>query len=441
MSVQVDKLVNVASDASNANDDQKEEWRFIKDYPKYEVSNLGRIRRNGTTIFTGSKDIAGYIRICLTNNEKNRKFNVHRLVAEAFIPNPENKPQVNHLGAKDDNRVCMLEWATAQENSLHGAKKNIMHKNNKVISIEKIDKDTNKIIKIYSSVVDIEKDGYTYDKVMLCTKGINHTHLGFKWRNKNEINKNNNKILEGEIWKSLKDSIYEEINKFTNYEVSNYGRVKGFKGKLLKPNKTTGIYIVQLTDKSQVKYMRVHRLVLMGFNIVKPEASMNEVDHINSINTDNRLENLRWANREVQCDNPNTKIKKIMKIKYIKDGVETIYTKGIRLLSKEINISREVIYKYIVLKKEYNGYLFEMLDEEQETRNTRKRNELLNINANDIKTQKIFKVKVTYNNEYKIYNSINDTCKNTDTTYPTIRKYAKSGEEYKGYRFEIINDE
>lgn len=422
-----------------------EEWRLIKDYPNYEVSNLGRVRRNGKTIFEGSKEISGYIRVCLAKNGKYIKFAMHRLVADAFIPNPENKPQVNHLGAKDDNRVCMLEWVTAKENSLHGAKKNSMNKHNQVISVAKINKDTEKIIKIYTSIVDIEKDGYIYEKILMCIQGKNHTHLGYKWQIhniENNINSadNDNINLEDEVWKPLKDSIYDEVNIYKNYEVSNFGRVKGFYDKILTPNKTTGNPVAQLTGNNKIKYMSVHRLVLMGFNIVKPNENMNEVDHINSIKTDNRLINLRWADRQVQSNNPNTKIKKIMKIKYTKECVETIYTKGIKALSKEIKISAPVIYKYIVLKREYKGYLFEMLDEEQETRNTRKRDELLKINKTDIKIKKKFKVKVIYNNEENIYCGYNNINKILKISHETIIKYAKSQKEYKGYRFDILND-
>lgn len=218
--------------------EQLEEWRVIKDYPNYEVSNMGYIRRNGKTIFKGSKSLDGYITACLSNNGKARQFKIHRLVADAFIPNPENKQQVNHLGAKDDNRVCMLEWATPSENSLHGAKKNRNNKHNKIISIAKVHKDTNEIIKVYKSIIDIQNDGYNYKKVRLCVKGQNHTHSGFKWKNNNiaydndNIKNIENQNLEGEIWRWLKDSIYNEINIYTKHQVSNYGRVKGINGKL-----------------------------------------------------------------------------------------------------------------------------------------------------------------------------------------------------------------
>ena len=81
---------------------------------------------NRTKICNGWKCRAGYIRLKLTkivNGVKIKKhFGIHRLVALAFIPNPNNKPDINHLGDKTDNRACMLEWVTATENNQHSVK-------------------------------------------------------------------------------------------------------------------------------------------------------------------------------------------------------------------------------------------------------------------------------------------------------------------------------
>ena len=98
-------------------------WRQIKDYPRYSVSNLGRVKNNDTDkVLKGYADYKGYQRVCIhCRGERIRKdLKVHRLVAEAFVPNPDNKPQVNHIdGNKQNNAASNLEFCTNQENQLH----------------------------------------------------------------------------------------------------------------------------------------------------------------------------------------------------------------------------------------------------------------------------------------------------------------------------------
>lgn len=107
-----------------------EEWKPVKEFEGlYEVSNLGRVRalskrgfeRGG--ILKQRKNTGGYMELRLSKN--NQKFNVlvHRLVAMSFIPNPDNKPCINHIdGNKQNNVVENLEWCTHKENAQHALK-------------------------------------------------------------------------------------------------------------------------------------------------------------------------------------------------------------------------------------------------------------------------------------------------------------------------------
>jgi hypothetical protein len=96
-----------------------EEWRDIPGLDGYQASNCGRIRsfkRGKPKLLRQSKDKKGYCR-CFASG---KGATVHRLVASAFIPNPENKPQVNHIdGNKSNNNAQNLEWATNAENQKH----------------------------------------------------------------------------------------------------------------------------------------------------------------------------------------------------------------------------------------------------------------------------------------------------------------------------------
>ena len=88
--------------------------------PKYSVSNFGRVRNNKTNKILSPRNLQGYQRVAFYVDGKPTDFRIHRLVAKAFIPNPENKPQVNHInGDKTDNRVENLEWVTNSENIKH----------------------------------------------------------------------------------------------------------------------------------------------------------------------------------------------------------------------------------------------------------------------------------------------------------------------------------
>ena len=94
-----------------------EEWRSISGYSSYQVSNIGRVRNTRGRIMALTKDYEGCLHLNLSLNGKQTPHKVHRLVAREFIPNPMNKPSVDHIDSKDkhNNTIGNLRWATQKE--------------------------------------------------------------------------------------------------------------------------------------------------------------------------------------------------------------------------------------------------------------------------------------------------------------------------------------
>ena len=109
-----------------------EEWRPIEGYEGlYEVSNIGRVRSvdrfyyrlHKGKVLSPTKDRYGYLTVTLNCNGKSKTIKIHRLVAQAFLPNPDNLPQVNHKDEdKTNNNVDNLEWCTAKYNVNFGTR-------------------------------------------------------------------------------------------------------------------------------------------------------------------------------------------------------------------------------------------------------------------------------------------------------------------------------
>lgn len=96
------------------------EWKQIKGFEHYEISNYGEVRNCEGKILKASKAGAGYSKVNLwKDGEKKQKY-IHRLVAEAFVPKPEKNVEVNHKdGDKNNNAVENLEWCSRSENLMH----------------------------------------------------------------------------------------------------------------------------------------------------------------------------------------------------------------------------------------------------------------------------------------------------------------------------------
>lgn len=103
------------------------EWRDVAGYEgHYQVSNTGKVRsvKKAPHVLKGDRQRNGYLRVCLWLRNSKRNHLIHRLVAEAFIPNPNHFPEVNHLDEnKENNNVENLEWCTHLHNLNYGTVK------------------------------------------------------------------------------------------------------------------------------------------------------------------------------------------------------------------------------------------------------------------------------------------------------------------------------
>lgn len=163
----------------------EELWKEIKGYEGlYQVSSWGRVRSNyrGGRILKSGKNADGYLLVVLCKNGKHTSYRVHRLVAQAFIPNPHNKPEVNHIDEnKGNNYIENLEWVTSKENLNHGTRNTRMvtSKSKPIICL-----DTN--IEYISATECARKTGLSQGNITQVLKGKRKTCGGYTFKYKEE---------------------------------------------------------------------------------------------------------------------------------------------------------------------------------------------------------------------------------------------------------------
>ena len=165
-----------------------EEWKYIKGYENlYEVSTFGNVRRasNKKQLKPKLPKKPKYYLVILYKNSTAKTIRIHRLVAETFIPNPENKPQVNHIdGNKLNNRVENLEWCDNSYNQKEAKRLGLLEEKDKKLRKATIQYDkSGNFLRKYISLIEAERaTGIRNGNISSVCKGKRKTAGGYVWK-------------------------------------------------------------------------------------------------------------------------------------------------------------------------------------------------------------------------------------------------------------------
>lgn len=280
--------------------------KLIPNYENYCIYDNGDIVNitNGK-ILKGSIGENGYKYYRLSKNNQKKMFYCHRLVAQLFLPNPNNLPVVNHKdGNKQNNSVENLQWVTYSDNAIHAYQNNLIKK-----SVDK-------------------REYYKED---------------------------------------LKDQEWKKINTL-NYSVSNYGRIRNDKTLLLlKPSLNCGYLKVRLSDNGKVKDYLVHRLVYCAFNNIEEIPKGFVIDHIDANKMNNSLYNLRMitisqnAMSALYQTKTNTTCKKVQQLTLTNKHIA--YFNSCAEAARELKLDKSTISKVCRgINKSHGGFHFRYLE-------------------------------------------------------------------------------
>ncbi len=347
-----------------------EEWRVIHDFPNYSVSNFGNVKNNKTNNLFRLKTKNGYQNVTLINNLIKKNFRVHRLVALEFIPNPENKPEVNHLDKnKLNNNINNLEWNTHLENCQHKSI-GLIYKSNRNKPIYRLDKNSEKVLETYNSIEDAGiwalNNNLTItahngrNSIGNCLNGLSNSAYGYRWK----YVENND--LENEEWKeiNLTKLFGENHGCDKTYFVSNLGRFKNSYGIIMDNYKLNenGYIRVYINNKT----FGLHRLV--AFTFLENPENKETVNHKDGNKLNNCVNNLEFAtNKEQQIHKfqiglGNNFTRKI--IQYDLEMNKINEFKSIADASKKLNIGKSGINACCLNKQKHSGgYIFKYLED------------------------------------------------------------------------------
>ena len=264
--------------------DNKKEWKFVKNYPDYKISNTGDIFSiKSNQMLKPKLDNNGYYKIKLINDEKRREMFIHRLVYDSFKNIKFDDKVIDHIDRiKTNNNLNNLREVSLSVNSKNCVKKKI--EKNKINQFTL----NNEFIKEWESLQEIEKVlGYSISSISQCCSGKSKTSNEFIWKNLNCVEKLDEFV---EI-----NSIGDE--KFSNYKINKKGIIMNKNNIILRQYIKSGYYMIALyNDDGKRKEFRVHKII--GYKFIENPKKYDIINHIDENKLNNDIKNLEWCNHK-----------------------------------------------------------------------------------------------------------------------------------------------
>lgn len=332
-----------------------EEWKEIKNYTNYQVSNLGNVRHTINKNLRKFSNKSGYNKISLYSSDKLKEMFVHRLVAITFIDNPLNLPTVDHIDRNPfNNNVLNLRWASHLDQSNN---RNLDNFNtNQYRQVYQLNRDTKEIIKLWSSLQLIEKElKITESNIRrVCKRPNELTAGGFSWKYNEDLIENDEIFIDA----------YTNEHKIEklNIKVSNYGRLKMESGRFTFGNVNEEAYM-NYSNKNNKKY-QVHRLVAYSFlNATNKLENQKYINHKDGNRSNNKVDNLEWCSayeNNMHKILKNAKSKKVVQYN-LDNSVYKVYD-CMEIASKETGINKNTLINRVNKGSKFvNGFKFKYL--------------------------------------------------------------------------------